>query len=260
MEQNKPKAFLNIPTAILFASVIVAVAIVWSRKPSTALPPVNLAASAQAAIAGSKSPNISSVTSSDHILGNPNAPIKIVEYSDPSCPYCKAFNSVMMQVMNVYGKNGKVAWVYRSFPLDKPDADGNVLHPNAGHESQALECAAAFGGNQAFWSFEQQLYTITPSVTPQSPKGLDQSKLPVIAKSAGIDVNKFNNCLSTGQQANAVEAQYEDGLNAGIAGTPYSFIVTSDAAPIPLPGLQTYSTVNNALQILLSQGNTSGSN
>ncbi|MHB8132267.1 MAG: thioredoxin domain-containing protein, partial [Mobilitalea sp.] len=54
------------------------------------------------------------VTSDDHVRGNPDALVKIVEYSDPECPFCKRFHDTMKQVMDEYGKDGKVAWVYRN--------------------------------------------------------------------------------------------------------------------------------------------------
>ena len=53
----------------------------------------------------------------DHILGNPAATVKVVEYADLECPYCKTFETTMHQVMDYYGQSGKVAWVYRPFPL-----------------------------------------------------------------------------------------------------------------------------------------------
>src|SRR6185436_7093141 len=79
------------------------------------------------------------VTEKDHILGNPNAEVIMVEYSDLECPFCKEFHSTLRRVMNEYGKDGKVAWVYRHFPIDS-------LHPKARKEAEATECAAELGG------------------------------------------------------------------------------------------------------------------
>src|SRR6266704_3569276 len=116
MESNQPRSAITLPGAIIIAGAIVAIAIIWVKKPA-ATPSVT---SDQMASAGQLAEvNMLPVTAADHILGNPNAPIKIVEYSDPSCPFCKMFNPVMEQVMTQYGPGGKVAWIYRSFPLDK---------------------------------------------------------------------------------------------------------------------------------------------
>jgi len=248
---------LNVPMAILIAAIIIGGAVVWTFRPNgnggsgAGSSNAANAATAAAVVNGTANPNLKPVSSTDHILGNPNAPVKIVEFSDPSCPYCKMFKPTMLQIMNDYGSSGQVAWVYRSFPLDKPDANGNILHPNAGHEAQALECAATLGSNNTFWAYEKELYTVTPSVTPQTPKGLDQSQLPVIAKDVGLNVSAFNTCLASGQEAATVEAQYQDGLAAGVAGTPYSFIITPSGTLIPLPGVEPYATIKNAIEILV---------
>jgi protein-disulfide isomerase len=223
-------------------------AIVWVRQPTKA--PSQLAAAQNAPSIGQI--NMRAISSADHILGNPNAPVKIVEYSDPSCPYCKSFNPTMEQIMTTYGPTGKVAWVYRHFPLDKPDTNGNILHVNAGHEARALECAASIGGNDLFWAFEKKLYEITPSVTGQTPKGLDQAQLPVIAKSVGLDTATFTDCLSSGKFKDKVEADYTDGVNAGVSGTPYSVIVTPSGNKIPLVGAQPIATVKSAIDTLLN--------
>lgn len=192
------------------------------------------------------------VTSADHILGNPDAPIKIVEYSDPSCPYCKIFHPVMKKVIDEYGPSGKVAWVYRSFPIDKPGSrpDGGILHPNAGYEAQAQECAAALGGNEAFWKFTDRLYEVT-----QSDQGitLDRSEAPKIAAYIGLDAINFNECLSSERFKGKVEKSYLDGLNAGVSGTPYSIIITPSGSKIPLVGLQSHATLKQAIDALLSE-------
>jgi protein-disulfide isomerase len=274
-EEKAPRqAMLNVPMAILIAAIIIGGAVVWTFRPSAAggqngnggsgagssnaANAATAAADAAAVVNGTANPNLKPVSAADHILGNPNAPVKIVEFSDPSCPYCKMFNPTMWQIMNDYGSGGQVAWVYRSFPLNKPDANGNILHPNAGHEAQALECAATLGGNDTFWAYEKELYTVTPSVTPQTPKGLDQNQLPVIAKDVGLNVAAFNTCLASGQEAATVEAQYQDGLAAGVAGTPFSFIITPSGTLIPLPGVEPYATIKNAIEILVGSSTEAG--
>jgi len=225
MQESKPQSILNIPTAIVVAGAIIAGAVLWSAGPRTNKPvakqPVDTFAQ-----------NVRTVTESDHILGNPNAKIKIIEYSDPSCPFCKVFHNTMKKVMEDYGPAGTVAWVYRHYPLDKPDASGRILHPNAGRESQAFECAADQGGNDKFWKYTNRLYEVTPSVTGDAPNGLDMTQLPIIAKYAGLDVEEFNNCLSTNKFKDKVDSDFTDGVNIGIQGTPTSIIVLEKAFPL----------------------------
>jgi protein-disulfide isomerase len=243
------KQTASIPGAIIVAGAIIAMAIIWTSKPAPQAVQNVPTESQPAAIV------MAPVTNADHILGNPAAPIKIVEYSDSSCPFCKMFHPTMEQVIEEYGADGKVAWVYRHFPLDKPGSrsDGGILHPNAGHEAQAMECAAALGGNDAFWKFTNRLYEITPSVTPQTPNGLDQKQLPEIAKFAGLDAVSFNECLTSGRFTDKVESQYQDGLSAGVNGTPFSIIVTDSGQKIPITGAQPYSTLKTTLDALISE-------
>lgn len=219
MDNQKPQSVLNIPTAIVIAGAIIAGSVIWSKTPNTNVKS-NVASVKQAF-----EQNIKPVTENDHIIGNPNAKVKIIEYSDTSCPFCKVFHNTMRQIMASYGSGGNVAWVYRNYPLDKPGVNGSVLHPNAGYEAQALECAADQGGNESFWKYTNRLYEITPSVTSTAPNGLDRKELPKIAEFSGLDVEEFNNCLATGKFKEKVESDFNDGVNIGIQGTPSSVIL-----------------------------------
>ncbi len=248
MDQQPRSSSVTLPGAIIIAGALIAIAIIWVRKPPATTQSV--ADNQQPATA---QVNMRPVTSSDHILGNPNAPVKIVEYSDPSCPACKMFNPIMEKIMEDYGPGGKVAWVYRHFPLNKPDQNGRILHKNAGNEAQAFECAAALGGNDKFWEFEKLFYEVTPAVTAETPDGLDQKQLPEIAKSVGLDAVSFNECLTSDQFKDKVEADYTDGINAGVYATPYSILITPSGEKIPLVGVQSYQTLKSAVDALSAE-------
>src|SRR6185295_5043808 len=84
--------------------------------------------------------SVKPVAAEDHIRGDLAAPVKVIEFSDFECPFCKGFHATMKQVMADYEKDGKVAWVYRHFPIDE-------LHSKARKEAQAAECAGELGGN-----------------------------------------------------------------------------------------------------------------
>ena len=144
---------LAIPIAIVFGFALIAVAIFVSgqntQKPSTKVDPKDAIEQASGQIG--KTGPVRKVDEKDHIRGNPNAPIVIVEYSDLECPFCKSFHETMNKVMANYGNDGKVAWVYRQFPLEQ-------LHPNAPTLAQASECVAELGGNDAFWKFSDKIF------------------------------------------------------------------------------------------------------
>ncbi|MEY4602438.1 MAG: hypothetical protein RL292_379 [Candidatus Parcubacteria bacterium] len=223
----------SVPLAIVVAGALIAGALYFSGSSKT---PANTAALPAAVTAEGMRP----VDANDHILGNPNAELVIVEYSDTECPFCKQFHNTMKQVMNSYGKDGDVAWVYRHFPIDQ-------LHSKARKQAEATECANDLGGNDKFWAFTNTLYERTPS-----NNGFDDKQLPVIAKDIGLDVDAFNACLSSGKFAAKVEADYQDAVKAGGRGTPYSLIITKkDGTKVPINGAQPYESLKGTLDLLL---------
>jgi len=151
----------------------------------------------------------------DHIRGNPEADIVFVEFSDTECPFCKRFHFTMQEVMNEYGKSGKVAWVYRHFPI--PALQG---HENAPKQAEATECAAELGGNVAFWKVIDRMFEEVPLQGT-----LDMSLLPQFAGEAGLDSAQFTSCLESGRMQAEIQRDLDDGSTAGVSGTPYSTLV-----------------------------------
>lgn len=236
-----------IPAAIIVAGVLVAGAVIYSsdsRPSREAGADKNLAQAEQPQPeAGGAVDNIKPITDKDHIRGNPNAPIKIVEYSDMECPFCKKFHPTMQRVMNEYGKDGKVAWVYRHFPLDQ-------LHPvKARKEAAASECANELGGNDAFWKYIDRFFELTPS---NNQTDVD-TVLPKIAKEIGLDVEKFNACLSSGKYAKHIEDDVENAQATGGNGTPWSIVVTASGKKYPLSGAQPYEAVKQLIELALQE-------
>ncbi|MEI6528408.1 MAG: DsbA family protein [bacterium] len=188
MEQ---KNSLIIPIAIVVAGALIGGAIYFTGSPS---------ASKTSQVAQVKT--VAPISKDDHILGNPNAKVTILEYGDTECPPCKFFHGVMHQVMDNYGKSGDVAWVFRHMPIDG-------LHPKARKEAEATECANELGGNDMFWNYLNKIYEITPS-----NNNLATSSLLTIAQGLKLDMTKFTSCLDSGKYAAEVEKDYQDGYIA----------------------------------------------
>lgn len=231
---------MSVPVAIIIAGMIIGASVLVSAKIRGTVQPQNIGQQ----VVGQPTGNLEAVnkiTTKDHIRGNPKADITIVEYSDTECPFCKQFHQTMKQVIAEYGASGKVAWVYRNFPLDQ-------LHPKARKEAEALECANELGGNDKFWEYTDRLYEITPA-----NNGLEESELPKIAQYVGLDVQKFNSCLASGKYAQHVEDDVKNATETGGNGTPWSIIVTKDGKKYPLSGAQPYSSVKQMIDGILNQ-------
>lgn len=179
----------------------------------------------------------------DHILGNPSARVKIVEYLDLECQHCKIFHTTMHQVMDYYGQSGQVAWIVRHFPLAS-------IHPKATQEAVAAECAAAQGGDAAFYAFIDKVFEVTPS-----NNGLDLAQLPVIAQSVGLNGEALSACISAGTYTKKVADSYSEAIAAGGSGTPY-ILITVDGELVPggnLSGAQSYASMRAAIDAILNQ-------
>lgn len=235
-----PQSNLTIPLAIIIAGALIAGAVyVSNRGDIGGGTPKPEATAKDIGGLGSVNP----VTSADHIRGNPNAPVKIVEYSDFECPFCKRFHPTMGQVMNEYGKNGKVAWVYRHFPVD-------ALHPiKARKEAAASECANELGGNVTFWKYADRLFD---NVSSNNKTDID-AVLPQTALEIGLDVQKFNACLASNKYDAHVQNDLDNAIATGGNGTPWSIVVAKSGKKYPLSGAQPYDSVKQLIELALQE-------
>ena len=146
--------------------------------------------------------------------------------------------------MAEYKDSGKVAWVYRHFPLDQ-------IHPDARPASEASECVADLAGNDSFWEYSKLLFANTPS-------SLSKENLVANAVSLGVDEAAFNSCVESGKFKDAVEEDYQSGLvlakNDKNFGTPYSVVVSKkDGTQITIPGAQSYAVIKQLIDTILSE-------
>ncbi len=152
----------------------------------------------------------------DDFLGDVNAPVTIIEFSDYECPFCARFYSdALQQIKEKYVETGKVKFVYRDFPLN--------FHANAQKAAEAAECA----GDQGKY-FEMHDMLFESGVTG----GVGSFKQ--YASNMGLNTNEFNECLDSGKYYDEVQKDMRDGSAAGVRGTPATFvngILVSGAQP-----------------------------
>lgn len=164
------------------------------------------------------------VTDADHIRGPKDAKITIVEFSDFQCPFCQRFHTTMQQVMSEY--KDSVRWVYKHFPLDS-------IHPHARKAAEASECAAEQG---KFWEYADKLF--------ENQAVLSDDLYSKLASDLGLNRSKFSDCMAAGKMASIVEADYQQGIAAGVNGTPGNFI-NGQSVPGAVPFAQVKSIIDS---------------
>lgn len=145
------------------------------------------------------------VTEADHIRGNSNAKVTLLEYSDFECPFCLKHLDTLDQLLADYPND--VRLVYRHFPLS--------FHPEAQKAAEASECASAQG---KFWEMHDAIFAANAAGE------MSVGKWKSIAADLGLNTNDFNTCLDSGEMAGVVNAQLQEGSAAGIGGTPGTFV------------------------------------
>lgn len=189
--------------------------------------------------AESRTTAVRPVSARDHIRGNVNAPVTLIEYSDFECPFCKRFHPTVMKIVEEY--KGQVRWVYRHFPIDE-------IHPvKARKEAVASECAAELGGNDAFWKYADRFFELTPS---NNRTDID-TVLPQIAREIGLDEAKFASCLASTKYDRHIEEDRLNAIASGGRGTPWSIIVSRKGKTYPLSGAQPYAAVKQLIDLAL---------
>lgn len=166
----------------------------------------------------------------DPVLGDKNAKVTIVEFSDYECPFCgRYFTQTYPQLKKDYVDTGKVKIVFRDYPLP--------FHQNAQKAAEAAECADDQG---KFWEMHNKLFS--------NQQKLDVASLKKYAGELALDQAKFDDCLDSGKYASEVEKDMQDGSSYGVSGTP-SFFVNGQL----LVGAQPYSEFKKLIDAELAK-------
>src|SRR5688572_8373205 len=186
----------------------------------------------------------------DNTMGDPNAPIKIEEFADFQCPFCERFHEETEPLLRQYYiDTGKVLFVYRSM--------GNFVSQNMGGvrtESQDAALAAYCAGDQnKFWDMQAHLFA---NVLGEDAGSFTDRRLQAIAEKAGLNMDEFNSCYSSGKYEDRVQQDLEDGQAAGINGTPgflVTYTVNGETKTKLIEGAQPFSTFQQELEAILNE-------
>ena len=171
----------------------------------------------------SATPNPRPQADANH-MGDPNAPVKLVAYSDYQCPFCERFSAeTEPQLVEAYIATGKVYFTYRSA--------GNWVSDNIkGGKTESEDAAKAAycaGDQNKYWEMHDMLFA---NVLGEDADSFTDRRLAAIAEKTGLDMDKFNQCYSAGAYDDQVFQDGKDALIAGVTGTPSFVLSYTDAS------------------------------
>lgn len=171
-------------------------------------------------------------TSNEPMIGNADAPITIVEFSDFECPFCgRFFDQTYPELKEKYIDTGKAKLVFKDFPLS--------FHPMAKPSAIAATCVFELEGDDAFFEMHDMIF--------QGQASLSDSKLKDWALEVGVDEAEYDSCITDSKIADEVDADFNEGAALGVSGTP-SFIINGKL----LVGAQPFSEFEKIIEAELN--------
>ena len=178
----------------------------------------------------------------DPIRGNPDAPITIVEFSDYQCPFCARFYAQTLPLLlEEYIDEGKVNLVYRDFPVQR-------IHPNALSAAAAAECADDQG---KYWEYHDTLFE-KQNAWAKLDSNSAISTFSQFATEIELEQQQFDNCLKSGKYLEEVQADFNDGKNYQVTGTPGFFIGNEDIGFVKIIGAKPYDAFKKVIDAQLN--------
>ena len=157
------------------------------------------------------------------IMGDPNAPITILEWGDYQCTFCYKFHQNTLDVINEkFIKTGKVKVIFKDFPLNGPDS------------KLAAEASYCAHDQDKYWEYHDQLYE---NWAGERTGWITRESLSKFAESINLNISEFNKCLDENKYESKINSIYEFGNQIGIDATP-SFLVFNDQKIIKIRGNQ----------------------
>lgn len=233
---------LSFPVTIILIGVIVALGVIVVRG-NLHLP----AKKSDTAPIRATNVTLTPIESNDHVLGNPNAPVTIIEYSDLGCPFCALFHETMQEVMRVYGEKGQVNWVYRHFA--NTDA-----HPLAREAAILGECVKQIHGEVAFWDYVDTVFDIQRDGGPNAI--LTDDTIDAALEPYGMTADSKALCLTYNNLASKVDSDHADGMKLAEKdpenfGTPYTILISPNGTTVELTEAISYSILSEYIDVLL---------
>ena len=160
------------------------------------------------------------------VLGNPNAPITLVEFGDYQCHYCHVFfESIEGKIMKKYIETGKVKMIFKDY---------NIIGKDSVKASQGAHCANDQG---LFWEYHDILYS---NWTGENNGWASGANLANYAQDIGLEMNQWTDCMSQQKHSKTILDSNEDAKKLQLTGTPAFFVISSDGQVSKLFGAQPF--------------------
>ena len=191
-------------------------------------------------ITGIKKPTIASFyDNASPILGDPNAPLTIIEFGDYQCTFCKKFfDETEKSILINYVETGKVKMLFKDFI---------VVNEDSINAASAAHCA---NDQKMFWPYHATLYSNWDGEGTGWPS---TKQLRQFASTLGLDMNEFSECISTSKWKELVLSSHEDGRTLGVDATPTFFIMDQNNEVLKITGAQQYDVFQEVFDSLLEK-------
>lgn len=241
LETNK----LGIPMAIVVAGILIAGAIYFSSTKNGAPKDTDN---------GIAVTSLAPIGEGDNMLGNRKAKVALIMYEDFQCPFCGAvvgtnesviqylkqkdptWTPFMPEIVDNYVKNEKVLLVYRDWAF-------------LGEESiRAAEAARCAGDQNKFWEYHNYLYSHQKG---ENEGNFSDTNLKSFAKNLNLDTTLFDQCFDENKYEQAIIDSKNEGVSAGVTGTPKGFILKDGKIVGTIEGAESLTTVKQKIEAAL---------
>jgi len=191
---------------------------------------------------GPPTPTITSDTffaNGSPILGNPDAPVTLVEFGDYQCHFCNVFfHSTEDDILKNYVETGKVRMIFKDY---------NIIGPDSINASHGAHCANDQG---LFWEYHDILYS---NWTGENNGWASSENLVKFAQEIGLDMDEWSECFTNRSYSQTILASNEDAKNLGITGTPAFFVIGPEKHVTRISGAQPFEVFANIFEIELKK-------
>lgn len=168
------------------------------------------------------------------ILGDPNAPITLIEFGDYQCHFCNVFfHSTEANILKNFVETGKVKMIFKDY---------NIIGPDSINASHGAHCAKDQG---MFWEYHDILYS---NWTGENNGWASSQNLEIFAQGIGLNMDMWSECMLNGIHSQTILASNEDAKSLELTGTPAFFVIGPDGEKTRLFGAQPFEAFEKVFE------------